>query len=109
MKLLCSAQEGIPTSQVAPPPQEWPELSKKRLIKKISRSALLEYPTGVILATNHSVFIKWPLLKLLVLKRGFRHHRVAPLSQKRPELTKKAQNQSQNTIKWLLNHKNGLN
>ena len=38
------------------------------IIPKMSHSALAGDPIGVTLATNRSIFIKWPYLKLLGLK-----------------------------------------
>ena len=72
----------------------WPKKSKDTL--KMSRSALTGVPPGVTLATSHSIFIKWPSEKLFGLKRGLLHHKVAPPSQKRPELAKKVQNHPRN-------------
>ena len=59
---------------------------------KIGKKLLVDPKQTV--ATNHSVFLKWPQVKLLELKGGFLHHEMGPRSQKRPELAKKAQNPS---------------
>ena len=60
------AQEGGSASQSGSPTQIWPKLIKKHranffvITPQIAHSALSGDPTIVILATNHSIFIKWP-------------------------------------------------
>ena len=75
------AQRGFLHHKVAPWPQILPELAKKhpaKIIPKIACSVLSGDPTAATSATNHSIFVKWPWVKLLGLKRGFLCHKVAP-------------------------------
>ena len=56
---------------------------------KIAGSALPGDPIAVTSFTNHSIFIKWPYVKFLVIKRGFLHPKATHRPQIRPELSKK--------------------
>ena len=66
---------------------------------KIAGSALPGDPIAGESVTNHFIFIRWPLVKILQLKRGFLHHKVAPGPQIWPELAKNkpSQNHLQNS------------
>ena len=83
-KAIRWVQEGVLHRTVAPRPHIRPE---------IARSALSVHPTVVTLATNHSIFPKWPWVKLLGLKRRFLHHKVAPRPQRCLELGKETPRQ----------------
>ena len=77
----------------------WPKIRPGKITLKIARSALSGDPTAGSLVTNHSIFNKWPWIKLLELKRGFLHHTQAPRPQIQPELAKKPrQNHPQNSM-----------
>ena len=76
----------------------WIGQKTPKIIPKISCSTLARDLTGVTLAANHSVLIKWAQVKLLVLKRGFLHHKVAPWPHQQPELTAITQNHTKNIM-----------
>ena len=102
-KLLCFhlapfeviiTQERVPTSQSAPSAAKtsWTGQKTQKPSSKLACSALAGDMPGLTSVANHSVFIEWAQVKLLVLKSGFLHHKVAPQPQKRPELAKKTPN-----------------
>ena len=66
-----------------------PKKTEAKNTPKIAPSALSGDPSAVTAATNYSIFIKCPWVKLSELKRGFLHHKVAPRPQTQPELAKK--------------------
>ena len=85
-------QEGFAEPQSGSPATKRPEWAEKRLVKstpKIARSPLSGHRTAVTSVTNHFIFMKWPWVKLIGLKRGFLNHKVTPRPQIRPELEKK--------------------
>ena len=61
------------------------------------RSALSEDRTGATSANNHSIFKKWFWVKLLGLKRGILHHKMAPRPQKHLNWPKNTKHYLQNT------------
>ena len=77
---LNSAQKGFLHHKLAPQPQKWPELAKKtpKITPEIACSVLSGDPTGVASANNHSIFSKESQVKLLGLKRGIIHQKMAP-------------------------------
>ena len=70
-----------------------------KIIPKMSCYALSGDLTGVTSVTNHSIFVKWPEVKLLGLKRGFLHHKMPLRPQIWPQIAKNlpSQNHPQNS------------
>ena len=68
------AQEEVPTSQSGSPTTNMSWIGQKRTQpqspQKIARSALPGDSIAITPVTNHSIFIKWPYVKLLELKKG---------------------------------------
>ena len=78
------AQEGVPAPQSGSPTTNTALIGKKnnpaKVTPKVACSALSGDLTAVTLITKHSIFIKWPQIKLLELKRGFLHQEsVSPM------------------------------
>ena len=86
------AQEGFPTPQSGSPTTKMTWIGQKhaqpKWTPKTAHSTLPGDTIAVTLVANHSVFVKWPWVKLLELKRGFLHHKVASRPQKWPGLAK---------------------
>ena len=82
---VIGAQEKVTISQSGSANKyvlNWPKTPPAKITPKIAHSALPGDPIAVTSVTNHSIFIKWPWVKLLELKRGFLHFKVAPRPQK---------------------------
>ena len=65
-------------SELSQPLRLFWELFCCRCLADWQSSCMSGDPTTVTSATNHSIFIKWPWVDLLRLKRVFLHHKVAP-------------------------------
>ena len=86
-----------PEHQVPPRPQKWPKLAiKHQNNPKKALSAPAGDQTAVILAINHSVFIKWSYLRFLRSKKVCLDHTMAPRPQKCPNVCRQTWKVTQN-------------
>ena len=78
---ILGLKRGFPHNKMAPRPQKWPELTKKRPKSPQKYHVLFWHavdPPDATLVNNPSNFIERSQLKLLGLKRRFPDHKMAP-------------------------------
>ena len=104
------AQEGFLCYKVALQPQNGLELATKtpKIIPKVALLALSGELTGGTLIIYNSIFIKWPWVNLLGLKRGsyitklLPDQKIAWIGQKRPKSSVTSATNRCTFIKWPL-------